>query len=74
MICSWCQVFYTEESIYHVCDDGTTFADRRSKTHEEFVRERQARAKQMSVKATSNDELKLTAEDMKWLRGIKIKP
>lgn len=73
MICSWCQAIYMEESIYHVCDDGTTFGDRRRKTYEEFAQEKQMRAKQMSVKAASKDELKLTVEDVTWLRGLKIK-
>ena len=31
-ICSWCRAEYEWSGVYHVCDDGTTFADRIMKT------------------------------------------
>ena len=40
-ICSWCEKEYHVSAVFHVCPDGTTFADRLKKSSEEIAKERE---------------------------------
>jgi hypothetical protein len=40
-ICSWCEKEYDVSAVFHVCPDGTTFADRLKKSSEDIAKERE---------------------------------
>lgn len=74
MICSWCRLDYSENSLYHICGDGTTFADRTLKSGVEFEREKARRLKIMNTRAISESkpEANWTKEDIRFLKAMKI--
>lgn len=38
-LCSWCRVEYNSTPLFHVCQDGTTFAQRIVKSEEDYKEE-----------------------------------
>lgn len=76
MVCSWCGQGYTEPSIYHICDDGTTFAERSVKNNREFEEHRLLRLRVKSNPESNKnyDEIKWTPYDLRLLEKAKIKP
>ena len=74
MICTWCGTDYTENSVYHVCDDGTTFVMRREKTQRDFDENRMRRAARRNSDPKNYDEIKWTPYDLRQLKLALIKP
>lgn len=84
MICSWCRRDCEGPALYHICTDGTDFAMRMIKTSEEIMEEyrRQDRISQAYGIMGNNKLAKRdygvmvpwTADDIKLLHGMKIKP
>jgi hypothetical protein len=74
MKCTWCSKDYSESSIYHICDDGTTFEQRRMKKQIDFDQNRQAREYRGLTKTTSYDKIDWTESDLKMLKIAKVKP
>jgi hypothetical protein len=76
VMCSWCRVDYVGPVLYHVCADGTTFAQRFGKTREELAEEytRQDRLKISTSLVREDRVVHWTPYDIDFLREAKINP
>lgn len=71
LTCIWCGAVYTGRPSEHICPDGKTFKDRISKTGE--VPKSKYLATWEQEAEIRRFENKLTDDDKKFLRGLKIK-